>query len=1278
MRTREWVAFMGAFITVLLAGCLENKLSGGELDACLSSTHTTLTHIPLCNTAEACFSEWRKSVPIQPFSSLPESTPQYLAEKGIVGSWIGLNEASLVFRELHERCAKETVSSLLSRGSVGATHLKTALKESESAFVYAFIALQLVLKKAQKEEVERVKDTKAFQSYTDGLQLVQDLKVGATSNTLSDKVKENQEYFNELGKSITTQDVEKYRIRLPSAFDFYETAIKKAYPEQAETIRMFSPIWGSLITTYREKQQVTRGIELLEKIKAGEIITHIEENVNPESGIVPWLIKKMRDLDEGILLLKEEEKQLIQEIRKRLSEIEEKKTLLVAKRGLYEKWNQELEQWKKSMGGFEKRPRVSFIEINVETWTNTLNEWEISRIRNTGPLGVRVERLRNALNQIGTLEKKISDEDLFWQHWVEDCKKTASEITSERDSVMETEESCVAFLTQAKSRAKKNSDLGRIKNEVELRACVNEIQPFARALEMDESAYTSEWFVYEFGENAAIPACQSTLAHFVSQYQSHEEVQTLLENAQKLEEYAVGFARVQGPLTKNQTVGEWEKKAKDWEKLITKAKSPLTPEEREKADERISDEIRWAEKKGMEVLNEIALRMKWVPTSNAEWIPNMEREAVWKTHLENPFGRELSLPNEIQIPTPFPIHDIESNPPASIDFDDTQIVWNQNFLPEKGIWFQAKSRQEMVHLNERFEVTSVIGSTIWATSHLDLTTKHFPINIRIEWKLPSGIKRQSILVEMENVSLPFNLINDTLQTPIAVNSNQTTVKIHYTLENQVRTHYSLIRTYEEWETPIHEYLVTISNDLSREINTGVSLGIPGNPLQVSDYEAFDEEGKEIETELNDSLGLVGRKIWLPALGERKITVRLAMNPFAENWKIISQTIHQQLYELMQNENDEIRVRALALNEKLQELLKQGEKVIAEKIPTILSRVEALKGDSEALIFSWESAQQKWRAIQEKLVGENVSENERIVRLVKIGKNFLAQKNRMGLEKTMFELETIIEKEEQKEDTPVLEEIKKEESTILFLLQDALQITETALESISKYEKNNSLSCQKLLEAGFVCPIPDAEKKELKSDLAKNKRDLEKWIKKIEKNNEDETVKEQLENGKVDQAKEMAQRANEQFTDATRVLEEAANRLVEELHEMTNALSSPQIKQSVEKAEGALHQDEWGKAIYIAKNVLAHEKRKNVLTGLSTLTEAWPLVGLGILMIGGFWYYRRNKQRKKEPIPLQRVPRINEASLENSVSAFEAEPPPRKLGFPPPVSKTKGKKMPPQT
>ena len=120
-----------------------------------------------------------------------------------------------------------------------------------------------------------------------------------------------------------------------------------------------------------------------------------------------------------------------------------------------------------------------------------------------------------------------------------------------------------------------------------------------------------------------------------------------------------------------------------------------------------------------------------------------------------------------------------------------------------------------------------------------------------------------------------------------------------------------------------------------------------------------------------------------------------------------------------------------------------------------------------------------------------------------------------------------------------------------------------------------------------------------------------------------------------------QKSESQIEKGIIVLQNTAEKTLNELIRKAENEKMDDVVNGVEKAKKSFENGEFGKTIYIAQNLINYLKGKNPLTGLSTIpAEGIPLIG--IVFVGVTWYgYRKWKEKNKPEIVQQSIPRNGE-------------------------------------
>lgn len=195
---------------------------------------------------------------------------------------------------------------------------------------------------------------------------------------------------------------------------------------------------------------------------------------------------------------------------------------------------------------------------------------------------------------------------------------------------------------------------------------------------------------------------------------------------------------------------------------------------------------------------------------------------------------------------------------------------------------------------------------------------------------------------------------------------------------------------------------------------------------------------------------------------------------------------------------------------------------------------------------------------------------------------------------------------------------------------------SAKEKMEKYQKIVGIPCTKLAEVGYYCPLDEKTIKEWKKEWDADAK------KETQMRKRSTSGKITVEQAKLDEeeAEKSIQRWNQRTQnsqDAIEELEKTAHGLETNLNKLAPHDTREDVKASWEKFQQAIQNEEFGKAIFIGKNLHQYFSSENRLSGLLNIPlMGWPLIGI-IFIAGGIFIRNEWKKKKIEPIQLKPLP-----------------------------------------
>jgi hypothetical protein len=450
-----------------------------------------------------------------------------------------------------------------------------------------------------------------------------------------------------------------------------------------------------------------------------------------------------------------------------------------------------------------------------------------------------------------------------------------------------------------------------------------------------------------------------------------------------------------------------------------------------------------------------------------------------------------------------------------------------------------------------------------------------------------------------------------------------------TLSNAVESEIDLSHRSESDTASGLTYLITIRNHLGKKIRIDETTGVRINPIETLGVSATDERGNSLPWKTSTAGALVIEGIELAAKAERHITLIVTQLQGNEGWE----------------------AQWGALQEGLRRLTGSRFGTIASRAQALLLRVGSFTADPA----EWALAIPKWQVEYENLLREENVAWQRAEMLMKRkkgieeGNKIEGWSEQLSAAATALErgnldaAETTIAGIEKERDQDAIEtnnstvqvgaNVKKEMLGRIAALGETLLRAE---EDLSAYAREQSVSCAKLLETNFVCPLSENQAKDLKgewSDLQKKNRAVEKSIEKLG----NDAVEWPLITKEIEKNEAQLLRMQQRIEHARAALSDSAQEIQVQVRATTTR--GKEWEDSAQKMKVAMEEREYGKAIYIGRNLLRFAAEKTSLaTGLSIFPEkVWPLAGV-IVAAGGMGVFRWWKRKKSPAIEPKQIPK----------------------------------------
>ena len=483
-----------------------------------------------------------------------------------------------------------------------------------------------------------------------------------------------------------------------------------------------------------------------------------------------------------------------------------------------------------------------------------------------------------------------------------------------------------------------------------------------------------------------------------------------------------------------------------------------------------------------------------------------------------------------------------------------------------------------------------VGNGKWATIHSKLTIDHVTGNIAevkevlsIEsavdtdlatWERPltNGIDVDTLRAEVDGKTIPVHIEGDSIHIEWPIHASNEEINLHYFQKGIVAIDTVQLEDSTEDDTALEWYFLSAKNTLGIEFTTSLQTGIAPPPTETYAIMAIDEEGKGVK----HSIGMLGEIILdgisFHPLEKREISILISREK-EEGKPHIQETMEEALKGWVDDDDDDMSIAALA--EKLLAVVKKN-------------------GDSG-----------KWPSIVEE---------------------FLQLKTKVEADRGIEELKPLpTEPITVEKDNRIPEEI----GIIRALIERVGVLSET-------YKTGLGISCTKLSEVGYYCPIDETTLREWKTEMDRDVKGLT-------------NMEKEWNGGKTNPIQEASDREEREkmrdrwtlrestITRATEELEQVADGLREELRPLIEGDGRDNVQEAWDKIEKSLEEKEFGKATFIARNLRDfYSSERKGLEFFQIPPAGYPLIGI-ILVGGGVWFYRRQKRDKNTPVPLKPLP-----------------------------------------
>ncbi|MEK6821130.1 MAG: hypothetical protein AABY11_01885, partial [archaeon] len=674
-------------------------------------------------------------------------------------------------------------------------------------------------------------------------------------------------------------------------------------------------------------------------------------------------------------------------------------------------------------------------------------------------LGSRIERMRNGERRLNDAAQNIEEWKKYEKVVNTWCEEKAAEVGWNAQGG-----GCAAVVEALENNPANSESAWGFEKALE--ACVSELNEIGKGKSETEE-WASEWFTIEFGLQAGVSACESQVAAAKQHYFSSSLVSEWMEWKERVEEEkeALDSGITKGVLEKSHA------------SLSTKAKGVL---EKSKG---------WPDAGGvlasLEELEEVSGEMQEVLLGGVQKEVNKqswrsqnagaevnESESTMNVFFEilNPYKKEIELSGPVWIPIPFEEAKI-LNGEAGIEWGNNEVGISEFFLGTQGKKIEANGKAKWITASWVPESTLVLGTTAFRKVKGTLHAHVAGVNAQWEWEAFPGTVKESAVAMHDGIP-----VSTSWQGPVAsgkVEVNEKEEVIHWSVVQEKIISVSVVVTEtSENGVVLKEYEVTIQNKLEDSVVAHISTGILSS-VEAGEMIAFDESGTKVGLAAGPLGEWVVQKVTIPGMGSRMITMVQTVEE--DDGDGVIEKLEFFLNEIKDNASIEWAAEA----HKLSAEVKQAS---ASNLPGIAQKVSALKLKVEMEKTEEANALSQWKWVKEE-IQKNGMEND--IEVSEWWTHGEMARVKRDWKKMMELAEKIKKKIEEKNKVPAIELEGKNE-----LSEERKKVQEIE-EKIGEYKKGLSgVSCAKLVEVQYYCPINEERMREMTSGNNANKKEIE--------------------------------------------------------------------------------------------------------------------------------------------------------------------------------------------
>ncbi len=418
---------------------------------------------------------------------------------------------------------------------------------------------------------------------------------------------------------------------------------------------------------------------------------------------------------------------------------------------------------------------------------------------------------------------------------------------------------------------------------------------------------------------------------------------------------------------------------------------------------------------------------------------------------------------------------------------------------------------------------------------------------------------------------------------------------------------------------IMEYHLALTNHIDYVFASPFSTGIMINPAKNSTILIYDESGNVVTHHAGGLGEIILNIVEVPPKGKREYAILITTPTIGEE-PFIQQLLQDTAQEWLHNPNALIAAEA----EKIWNKIKTNQN--PNNWPSIANDVMALEEKIKTENENAVAVQEKWKDIK---------------------LNF--QKNPQTYSAEQQGWYAVLDERAKKDDWKGVEnDISRMELTTIksptidlnAAGEDIQQLgnwMNTVSIKMDKYKMATSITCSKLENEGYYCPIGDDSFRLWKNEMEEIRKNLQRQAKTIAKGTSNHVA---LQNDAEyrDGMQNTWKTREQNIEEAISQMKKTAEGMIADVKKIAGEDSRQNVQDAISKAEKAIDGKEYGKAIFIAKNLRTFLVGE--IHGLDFLNL--PLEGWIILFIcvgGGFlWYWKEHLEKKVKPIVLSPLPR----------------------------------------